>query len=131
MNTIVAGADGREGCNTDGIGLVRDLTVNLGWKLEGARVLVLGAGGAAQGVLGPLKTTGAGEITVANRTRSKAETLAARFGVGSAGLDEVGDGWDVVVNGTAAGLAGIGGLVDSDRRLPVRVATTCSTPWTT
>ena len=111
VNTIVVDGTGKRGCNTDGIGLVRDLEDNLGWDLDGARTLVLGAGGAARGVIEPLKRAGAVDVTIANRTRSKAETLAARFGVASAALDELGGGWDVVLNGTAAGLAGIGALV--------------------
>jgi len=113
VNTIVVGDGSTRGCNTDGVGLVRDLTVNLGWSLDGARVLVLGAGGAVQGVLGPLLDAGC-ELTLANRTRPKAESLAARFGVAATGLDDVGAGWDVVVNGTSAGLAGVGGLVAAD-----------------
>ena len=111
VNTIVVDGNAKRGCNTDGIGLVRDLADNLGWDLQGARTLVLGAGGAALGVIEPLKRAGAVDLTIANRTQSKAESLAARFGVASAGLDEVGGGWDVVLNGTAAGLAGIGDLV--------------------
>ncbi|MDE0443381.1 MAG: shikimate dehydrogenase [Gammaproteobacteria bacterium] len=111
VNTIVVDGNGTRGCNTDGIGLVRDLLDNLGWDLDGARTLVLGAGGAAQGVIEPLRCAGATDLTIANRTRRKAQGLAARFGVASAGLDEVGGGWDVVLNGTAAGLAGSGGLV--------------------
>ena len=111
VNTIVVDGNATRGCNTDGIGLVRDLLDNLGWDLDGARTLVLGAGGAAQGVVEPLKRAGAADLTIANRTPSKAQALAARFGVASAGLDEVDCGWDLVVNGTAAGLAGIGGLV--------------------
>ena len=111
VNTIVMDGTTKRGCNTDGVGLVRDLSDNLGWLLSGARTLVLGAGGAVQGVVEPLKEAGAADLTIANRTRSKAEALAARFGVASAGLDEVGGGWDVVINGTAAGLAGIGALV--------------------
>ena len=111
VNTIVMDGTAKRGCNTDGVGMVRDLVENLGWPLAGARTLVLGAGGAAQGVIEPLKHAGVADLTVANRTRRKAETLSARFGVASAGLDEVGGGWDVVINGTAAGLAGIGALV--------------------
>ena len=111
VNTIVVDGESKRGCNTDGVGLVRDLTHNLGWELRGARTLILGAGGAAQGVVGPLKEAGVVDLTIANRTRAKAESLSARFGIASAGLDDVGDGWDVVVNATAAGLAGIGGLV--------------------
>lgn len=111
VNTIVIDGESKRGCNTDGIGLIRDLVHNLGWDLHGARTLILGAGGAAQGVVGPLKDAGVVDLTIANRTRAKAEALSARFGIASAGLDDVGDGWDVVVNATAAGLAGIGGLV--------------------
>lgn len=111
VNTIVVDGSVKRGCNTDGIGLVRDLLDNLGWGLDGARTLVLGAGGVAQGVIEPLKRAGVVGLTIANRTRTKAETLAARFGVACSGLDDVGGGWDVVLNGTAAGLSGIGGLV--------------------
>lgn len=111
VNTIVVEGNKKRGCNTDGIGLLRDLLDNLGWDLEGARTLVLGAGGAAQGVIEPLKRAGAVDLTIANRTQSRAETLARRFDVASAELDDVAGGWDVVLNGTAAGLAGLGGLV--------------------
>lgn len=97
------------GCNTDGVGLVRDLA-NRGWRLADARVLVLGAGGAVQGVLGPLKRCGAA-LTVANRTRAKAEELARRFDVAACGLAKAGDGWDIVVNGTSAGVEGQAALV--------------------
>ena len=114
VNTIVVDGSATRGCNTDGIGLLRDLNVNLGWDLDGARTLVLGAGGAAQGVIEPLRRAGAADLTIANRTLGKAQALAARFGVASTGLDEVRGGWDVVLNGTAAGLAGIGGVVAPD-----------------
>ena len=111
VNTIVpqperAGRGERpsmRGCNTDGVGLVRDLEANLGWQLAGARTLLLGAGGAVQGVLGPLKRAGV-DLTIANRTRAKAERLARRFGVMACDLTAVGGGWDVVVNGTSAGV---------------------------
>ena len=112
VNTIVVAGPVNRGCNTDGTGLIRDLVDNLGWNLDGARTLLLGAGGAAQGVVGSLMGSGAKELTVANRTRAKAESLAARFGIASAGLDEVDAGWDVVVNATSASVVGIGGLVD-------------------
>ena len=111
VNTIVIDGTDKRGCNTDGVGLVRDLADNLGWRLDGARTLVLGAGGAAQGVIEPLKEAGVVDLTIANRTQDKAVTLAARFGVAGTGLGDVGSGWDVVVNGTAAGLSGLGELV--------------------
>ena len=97
------------GCNTDGVGLANDLA-NRRWRLVDARVLMLGAGGAVQGVLGPLKRCGAA-LTVANRTCAKAEELAQRFDVAACGLAEVGDGWDIVVNGTSAGVEGQAALV--------------------
>src|SRR5690606_12023903 len=55
------------GDNTDGIGLVRDMTVNLGWQLQGKSVLILGAGGAVRGIIDPLAEAGVAQITVANR----------------------------------------------------------------
>ena len=111
VNTITVDGGRHRGCNTDGVGLVRDLTDGLGWDLGGARTLVLGAGGAVQGVLGALIDAGCAGLTVANRTREKASALAAQFGIADSSLDDVGTGWDVVVNGTSAGLAGVGGLV--------------------
>ena len=114
MNTIIVAGVGYRGCNTDGAGLVRDLTANLGWELGGARTLVLGAGGAVLGVLGPLIDAGCAGLTIANRTRETARALAARFGVAESSLGDVGTGWDVIVNGTSAGLAGVGGLVPGE-----------------
>lgn len=109
VNTIVLQEHGTLGCNTDGAGLVNDLR-RLGWPLAGARLLILGAGGAVRGVLKPLQDAGA-VPTIANRTRSKAEQLAAQFDVAGCGLGEVAGGWDVVVNATAAGLADEGALI--------------------
>ncbi|MEJ7929073.1 shikimate dehydrogenase [Ramlibacter sp. AN1015] len=101
--------------NTDGIGLVRDIEHNGGFRLAAARILLLGAGGAAAGVLGPLIEAGPAALTVANRTPAKADALvhahqalAARHGVllRPASLDDAGEGYDLVVNGTASSLAG-------------------------
>ena len=111
VNTIMLRGARKHGCNTDGIGLVNDLTRNLNWPIDGARTLVLGAGGAVQGVLGPLKEAGAAGMTIANRTFTKGAALAARFDVSAIGLDAVGGGWDLVINGTSSGLAGIGDVV--------------------
>ena len=112
VNTIAsAGRGAWRGCNTDGVGLVNDLAGNLGWRLHGARTLLLGAGGAVQGVVGPLRAAGAADLTIANRTRAKAERLAERFGVRGCGLNEAGGSWDVVINGTSASIAGTGELV--------------------
>lgn len=99
------------GDNTDGVGLVRDLTVNLEVALTGKRVLLLGAGGSARGVLGPLLAERPKEIVIANRTVSRAEELARRF----AALGPVaacsfaalaGRRFDVVINATSASLQG-------------------------
>ena len=99
------------GDNTDGVGLVRDLTRNLEVGLEGRSVLVLGAGGAARGVIGPLLDELPRRLLIANRTSSRAVELARRFAeqgpVSAAGLDALaGETFDVVVNATAASLAG-------------------------
>lgn len=99
------------GDNTDGAGLVRDLTVNQGIAVRDAEVLVLGAGGAVRGVLRPLLDERPARLTIANRTPGKAVELAARFGasiaVAGCGFDALaGRAFDLIVNGTAAGLSG-------------------------
>lgn len=95
-----------EGDNTDGVGLVRDLA-NLGIDPKGKRVLLMGAGGAAQGVVGSLLEAGVSSLAVANRTLERALALAARFaGVQASGYDTLQGGYDIVVNATSAGLSG-------------------------
>ncbi|MCH8180507.1 MAG: shikimate dehydrogenase [Proteobacteria bacterium] len=103
--------------NTDGIGLVRDITVNAGVPLAGQRVLLIGAGGASAGVMGPFIEAGCAELVVANRTVDKAEALVARHAdvarqhgvrLRTATLQNPGEAFDVVVNGTAASLSGDG-----------------------
>lgn len=108
VNTLVLDRAQPFGDNTDGVGLVRDLTTNLGRSLAGAQVLLLGAGGAAQGVLAPLAEAGAAAIVIANRTAARAEALAARVPLATAcGFDALeGRAFDLVVNATSAGLAG-------------------------
>ena len=99
------------GDNTDGVGLVRDLTVNQGFRMHDKRILMLGAGGAVRGVMRPLLEQSPKRIIIANRTASKAYSLAnglAPYGqVAGCGLDEL-DGmrFDLIINGTAAGLGG-------------------------
>ena len=92
--------------NTDGAGLVRDLGANLDARLEDARLLLLGAGGAARGVIAPLLAAGVARITIANRTRERAEELARRFGrdgrVQACGLQSPPESrYDLVVNATS------------------------------
>jgi shikimate dehydrogenase len=110
------------GDNTDGIGLVDDLQRNAGVALAGHDVLLLGAGGAAAGVLGPLVEARPRRIVVANRTVGKAQSLVERHrtlaqanGVEllATGLDEVPGKFDVIVNGTASSLSGGGVPVDA------------------
>jgi shikimate dehydrogenase len=112
VNTLSLGEAGSiQGDNTDGVGLLRDLTVNHGVSLKDKKILILGAGGAVRGVLVPLLKENPAEIRIANRTRERALELARDFGdLGSVigcGFDEL-DSYqpDIVINGTAAGLKG-------------------------
>lgn len=112
-NTLCLQGDEVLGDNTDGVGLVRDITANAGVPLRGARVLLLGAGGAAAGVLGPLLSEQPRELVVCNRTPAKAEALVAShsahaslckcklFALTSHALDGV---FDVILNATASSL---------------------------
>lgn len=111
VNTLFVNEAGEIcGDNTDGSGLVADLQNNLGFNLNGARVLLLGAGGAVRGVILPLLDAGVGELVLANRTVSKAEALNELFDdsrVSVSGFEEVpGPAYDLIINGTAASLAG-------------------------
>ena len=108
VNTLVLDRGGPWGDNTDGVGLLRDLEGNLRFELRGRRVLLMGAGGAAQAVLPALCAAGPARLIVANRTSDKARTLAARFeGTTGCGYEDLGGAaFDLVVNATSAGLAG-------------------------
>ena len=110
VNTLLLDA-GIEGDNTDGVGLVRDLVHNLGVALAGRRVLVLGAGGAARGILPALAPTAPAELVLANRTAQRAQALARELAEAGPirwlGLEALaGNPFDVVINATAAGLRG-------------------------
>jgi shikimate dehydrogenase len=99
------------GDNTDGIGLVRDLTVNQGFRLADKRILMLGAGGAVRGVMRPLLEQNPKRIVIANRTAAKAYSLAQGLSpwgrVAGCGFDELeGMQFDLIINGTSAGLGG-------------------------
>jgi shikimate dehydrogenase len=112
LNTLALQDDGGLlGDNTDGAGLARDLLNNHRVSIAGRRVLVLGAGGAVRGVLAPLLGLKPSELTVANRTLSRAQELAAHFrGAGplrAANFAQLGSApYDVIINGTSASLAG-------------------------
>ncbi len=109
VNTLKFDADGALGDNTDGAGLVRDLTANLNQALSGKRILLMGAGGAARGVIGPLLAEHPAALVLANRTLEKAEQLAGLFGGKFAAVSYealAGLRFDVVINATAASLKG-------------------------
>jgi shikimate dehydrogenase len=116
VNTLWMRQGVLHGCNTDGVGLVADLK-RLGVRCEGARILMVGAGGAARGVLGPLLETGCARLHVVNRTAERAHALIAEWHAAtpltlqvlSAGplaeaLDSI--GWDLVINASASSLSG-------------------------
>lgn len=112
VNTLRFEPDGKIfGDNTDGTGLVHDLSKNLNVQVRGKKILVLGAGGAVRGALGPLLKQNPAVLVIANRTVSKARDLAkafASFGkIEAVGYDElVGKRFDAVINGTSASLKG-------------------------
>ena len=112
VNTLIKNEDGSiTGDNTDGIGLVTDITQNLGWRLKNSRVLILGAGGAVRGILGPFIDAGVSSITIANRTISKAEALVTLFSesqvsLSACGFEDVTGHFDLIINGTSASLSG-------------------------
>jgi len=108
VNTLMFDADGILGDNTDGAGLVADLTRNLRCPLAGKRILLLGAGGAARGVIEPLLDEQPAALVIANRTVSRAQELADLFnrGVRACGFDALDTPFDLIINATAASLAG-------------------------
>lgn len=98
------------GENTDGFGLLTDMSVSLGWTLQGARILILGAGGAVQGVVSQLLDAGPAELVIANRTFARAESIVSRYEsnqLKAAPLDQLSDcgAFDVIISGSSAGLA--------------------------
>lgn len=108
VNTLVFDGGAIRGDNTDGAGLVADLTRNLNRTLAGKRILLLGAGGAARGVIEPLLDQAPAALAIANRTVSRAQELADLFGRGvvACGFEDTDGPFDVVINATAASLAG-------------------------
>ena len=114
-NTLRFDGDAVVGDNTDGVGLVNDIQGNAGVDLGGRDLLLVGAGGAAAGVLGPLIETRPRRIVVANRTRAKAAELVERHAalarqhgveLEAPELSQVQGSFDVVVNATASSLSG-------------------------
>ncbi len=108
VNTFICG-EGLYGDNTDGEGLINDLRNNLGVGLAGKRILLVGAGGAARGVLAPLLAEQPASLVVANRTADKARILAKAFDdigqIEGCGLNDLdGERFEVVINATSSGL---------------------------
>lgn len=112
VNTVVFNDNEIFGDNTDGIGLIRDLTVNLGLALRDKNILILGAGGATRGIVAPLLELKPTSLTIANRSMSKASALVARFSafgpVRACRFADAGSmsDFDLIINATSAGLKG-------------------------
>jgi shikimate dehydrogenase len=112
-NTLRFDAGGWLADNTDGVGLVHDIEVNAGVPLAGKRVLLIGAGGAAAGVLAPLLAARTREVVIANRTLDRARQLVERHRTFAAGaslrastLDDCGTTFDIVINASASSMNG-------------------------
>jgi shikimate dehydrogenase len=109
-NVLARRGDRIEADNNDGAGLIADLTRNLALELRGKRVLLLGAGGAARGVVAPLLAQAPSLLWIANRTPARAQDLAARFHalgpVEAGGIEAIPRGFDLIVNATSTSLHG-------------------------
>jgi shikimate dehydrogenase len=115
VNTLSFRDDGVHGDNTDGVGLVNDIQRNAGIPIPGRDVLLIGAGGGASGVLGPLLAAGARRVVVANRTLAKAVVLVQRHAalalehhasIEAQELHTMASDFDIVVNASASSLSG-------------------------
>lgn len=125
VNTLAFTAQGIVGDNTDGVGLVRDITENIGVSLKAKRVLLIGAGGASEGVLHPILAAQPEMLIITNRTLDKALNMVKRVeardkmlyvSVNAYAFDDLaGQQFDVVINATSAG------LTDSQLPLPVGI----------
>ena len=112
-NVLRFDADGWCADNTDGVGLVGDIVHGAGVAVQGARVLMVGAGGAAAGVLGPLLAEQPAQVVVANRSADRARALVARHAecagrcrLNASSLADAGERYDIVINASASSLAG-------------------------
>jgi shikimate dehydrogenase len=112
VNTLAVQKDRRIlGDNTDGVGLIRDLTENLGLTITRRRILIIGAGGATRGIIAPLLAFEPVELVVANRTADRAQALVAQFedlgAIRGCGISDLSVGtFDIVINATSASLTG-------------------------
>ncbi len=107
VNTLVMGKNGElYGDNTDGAGMVRDIVKVQNQPMKDKRILVIGAGGAVRGVIGPIQLQEPYSLTVVNRTLEKAEELARQFNCDYASFDSVKGPFDIIINGSSASLGG-------------------------
>lgn len=112
INTLMFQDGSVFGDNTDGIGLMRDLVGNLGLDLRDSHILILGAGGATRGIVGPLLESRPASLSIANRTLSKARELAEQFSsagpVTACRFREIPSStrFSLIINATSAGLSG-------------------------
>ncbi|MCB1665349.1 MAG: shikimate dehydrogenase [Pseudomonadales bacterium] len=125
VNTLFRDAEGQLcGANTDGIGLLRDLTCNHGLDLAGKRILVLGAGGAVKGVMPDLLAQNPGRVCIANRTVARAQAIVETYpetaGFSASSYEDIPpEHFDLIINGSSSGLQGAmpampKGLVSAD-----------------
>jgi shikimate dehydrogenase len=109
VNTLKFDAGAIVGDNTDGIGMVTDIVRNAGVAMRGKKVLLLGAGGAARGVILPILDEQPAELVIANRTVAKAEELAVQFSpqgrISASSFDALQGRFDIIINATSASLA--------------------------
>ncbi|MDK4685300.1 shikimate dehydrogenase [Kingella negevensis] len=107
VNTLISQADGTLlGDNTDGLGLVQDLTQNLQFSLKDKRILLLGAGGAARGVILPLLECQPAQFIIANRSPEKAQALATQFHIQAQTFAELSGCFDLIINATSGSVSG-------------------------
>lgn len=110
VNTLSFSAGSIKGDNTDGIGLVRDIMINAAVPLKGRSVLLLGAGGAARGVILPLIEAEIANLVIANRTVGRALELAQHFSTSAlsasaSSFEQLDRSYDVIINATSASLS--------------------------
>ncbi len=124
VNTFYIESGRLVGDNTDGIGLCNDLTKNLNISLKGKKLLILGAGGAVRGILGPLALFEPESVLLSNRTYEKAKDLQGFFqnfysekniAIESSEFKNIEGDFDLIINGTSASMGG--GLPDIDKML--------------
>ncbi|MBT8103738.1 MAG: shikimate dehydrogenase [Gammaproteobacteria bacterium] len=112
VNTLIFKEGEIHGDNTDGFGLLRDLVVNLELSLEDTNILILGAGGATRGIVGPLLEMQPASVRIANRTLGKAQALADHFSRSGPvtacrfNVIPVTESYDLIINATSAGIHG-------------------------